>query len=243
MSSVRELLESAAPAQQRAPLPAAEVRRRGDRRRRRGYAGGAVVAVAGVGLAAFVGVQVLDSSGRHDQPVGRPTTSAPSTPLPSLQPVRDIEETRWIPDLQMLGITTTQAYPDEKGNRPRALLTFASGGVLVLDVMMPGEPAVTVRGSYLVTTDAKVSAAISPALRAQIALDLTAPDGASAEVTALVARLELVTTAEGYLPADAPPSLDRMTLFLYGPTHTTVYGELDLVRGDAVLPSPYPQRP
>ncbi len=241
MSSVRELLESAAPAQQRAPLAAAEVRRLGDRRRRRGYAAGAVVAVAAMGLASVAGVRVLDASGRHDVAVGRPT--APSTPVPSLQPVRAIEGTRWIPDLQLLGITTTQAYPDEKGSRPRALLTFAPDGVLILDVMLPGAPTVTVPGSYLVTTEATSSAGLTPDLRAQVSLDLTAPDGASDVVAGLVARLDLVTTAEGYLPETPPRSLEPMTLFLYGPTKTTVYGALDLVRSDAVLPSPYPSRP
>ena len=34
-----------------------------------------------------------------------------------------------------------------------------------------------------------------------------------------------------------------VVLFLYGTTHSFVYGVLDQVRTDAVLPAPYPARP
>jgi hypothetical protein len=244
MSSARELLEQAAPSEVRAPLPAAEVRRLGDRRRRRGNAVGALVAVAAVSAAAVVGVHVLDGAApAPSAPVTQPTpTPAPSRP-DGQQPVRALEGTRWIPDLVLFSATTSQAYPDETGDRPRALLTFEADGSLVLDVMLTGRAPVSVRGSWTVTADAGSSAALTPSLRARVGLDLTAPDGAPQAVASLVARLDLVTTAEGYLPEGAPPSIEPMTLILYGPNHTTVYGVIDLVKKDVVLPSPYPSRP
>ena len=243
MSSVRELLEKAAPVAPGAPLAASEVRRLGDRRRRRSTAIGASIAVGAVAAAAFVGVRALDSATTGAPPVSRPTTSTMPTPAEPTKPVTALEGTRWIPDLVMLKATTTQAYPDEKGNRPRALLTFGTDGALVLDVVLPGKAPVSVVGSWWATVPASSSAELTTNLRADVGLDLTAPDGADPAIAALVAKLDLSTAAQGYLPEGAPPSLEPLTLFLYGPSGTTVYGAIDLVKKDAVLPSPYPSRP
>lgn len=243
MSSVRELLEEAASSASTAPLPAAEVRRLGDRRRRRSTALGASIAVGAVAAAAFVGVRALDPGPTTGPPVSGPTTRESPTPSAATRPVTGLEGTRWIPDLVMLKATTTQAYPDEKGTLPRALLTFEADGRLVLDVLLPGRAPVSIVGSWSATTPASASPELTPQLRATVSLDLTAPDAAPPEVSAIVAKLDLATTAEGFLPAGAPTYLEPLTLFLYGPSHTTVYGAIDLVQADAVLPAPYPSRP
>lgn len=243
MSSVRELLEKAAPVAPGSPLAASEVRRLGDRRRRRSTALGTTIAVGAVAAAAFVGVRALDGATTSPPPVSRPTTTAVPTPAEPTKAVTALEGTRWIPDLVLLKAATTQAYPDEKGNRPRALLTFRKDGALVLDVVLPGEAPVSVVGSWWATVPASSSAELTTSLRADVSFDLTAPDGADPAIAALVAKLDLATTVEGYLPDGAPPSLEPLTLLLYGPSRTTVYGAIDLVKKDAVLPSPYPSRP
>ena len=243
MSSVRELLEHAAPGAPVVPLPAAEVRRLGDRRRRRSTALGATIAVGAVAAAAFVGVRAVDGATSRTPPVSGPVTSATPTPVGPTRAVTALEGTRWIPDLVMLKATTTQAYPHEKGNLPRALLTFGRDGRLVLDVLLPGRTPVSIVGSWSATTPASASGELTPALRATVNLDLTAPDAAPPEIAALVAKLDLAVTAEGFLPDGAPAYLEPFSLFLYGGAHTTVYGAIDLVQPDAVLPSPYPSRP
>ncbi|HET7902887.1 MAG TPA: hypothetical protein VFL59_17000 [Candidatus Nanopelagicales bacterium] len=238
MSSVRELLEQAGPVEHRVPLPAAEIRRRGDRRRRRGYAVGAAVAVAGVALAAFVGVQVLDSVG--PRPDGNVATTPTPTPSLSGQPVRALEGTRWIPDLVVFNAATSQAYPGESGSAARALLTFEPGGVLVLDVMLPGRPVTTLRGTWQA---AAADPQLGPALRASVRLSIIAPEGSPDGIVSLVTRLSLIRTAEGYTSSGPPASLTGLTLWLYDTSHTSVIGAIDLVQPGAVLPSPYPARP
>lgn len=236
---LRDLLELAAPAPARPALPASEVRRRGDRRRRRSTALGAVVAVTAVATAAFVGVRILEPV-----PAGpdRSVATRPSpTPTPSGSPLRALEGTRWIPDLVTMGASTSQSYPDETANRPRALLTFEPGGVLVLDLLLPGRPAVTVRGTWTATSSTPV---LDPALRAELHLDLVAPPGSPTVLVSLVSRLTTIVTAEGFRPTiGLPPSMAPMSLFLYGPMHTGVLGLIDQVRPEAALPSPYPSRP
>lgn len=240
MSSVRELLETAAPPAARPATSALEVRRAGDRRRRRSQVVGAVVGVAAVTTAALVGVRIVGPTATGPVP---PAATSP-TPTPSSTdgqlPVRALEGTRWIPDLVNTGVTTTQGYPDDRGDLPRALLTFERGGVLVLDVMLPGRPTTTIRGSWTATSS---EPALDPLLEADLHLDLVAPAGASDEVLSLVSRLTTIATAEGYLPTGPPPSMEAMSLFLYGRMHTGVLGIIDLVRPGVVLPSPYPSRP
>ncbi len=244
MSSVRELLETAAPPTPRPTASSAELRRLGDRRRRRSQVVGAAVAVAAVAAAGLVGVRVLEPAAPPpDRAVAAtPTPTPTSTPTPAVAqlPVRALEGTRWIPDLVTMGAAATQAYPDEPGARPRALLTFERGGVLVLDVMLPGRPTTTVRGRWAATSAAP---ALDPLLEADVHLDLVAPPGAPTAVVSLVSRLTTIATAEGYLPPDAPPSMSPLALFLYGRMHTGVLGLIDQVRPGAVLPSPYPTRP
>ena len=81
MSSVRELLETAAPPAPRPTSSSAEVRSLGDRRRRRSQVVGAVVAVTAVTAAAMVGVRVLaPAAPRQDRAVA--TTPTP-TPTPT----------------------------------------------------------------------------------------------------------------------------------------------------------------
>lgn len=240
MSSVRELLESAAPAPQRAPLPAAEVRRRGDRRRRRGIAVGAATAAAAVACASLIGLRLVEA------PASRSDRAAVGTPSPvpsrtlNWTPLRALEGTRWVPDLVAMKATGTQAYPDESGRAPRALLTFEKGGVLVLDVMLPDTPVVTVRGTWEAVS---TWPDLDETLLANVTLRIEAPAGAPDPVVALVSRLALVATAEGHEVGMPPPSLEPVTLFLYGSMHTGVLGVIDQVRPDAVLPSPYPSRP
>jgi hypothetical protein len=113
--------------------------------------------------------------------------------------------------------------------------------VLVLDVMLPGRPTTSIRGSWSATS---TWPEIGAALRADVRLALVAAPGAPNEVVALVSRLSVATTAEGLVVGGGvPPTLTGVTLFLYGTTHAFVYGVLDQVRPDAVLPSPYPSRP
>ncbi len=240
MSSVRELLETAAPPAPRPTSSSAEVRSLGDRRRRRSQAVGAVVAVTAVTAAALVGVRVLaPAAPQPDRAVATTPTPTPTPAEPQL-PVSALEGTRWIPDLVTMGATTMQAYPDEPGDLPRALLTFERGGFLVLDVMLPGRPTTTIRGRWTATSAAP---ALDPLLKADVRLDLVAPPGASTAVVSLVSRLTTIAIAEGYLPQDAPPSMASMSLFLYGRMHSGVLGLVDQVRPGAVLPSPYPTRP
>lgn len=240
MSSVRELLETAAPPAARPTSSSAEVRRLGDRRRRRSQAVGAVVAVTAVAASALVGVRVLaPAAPRQDRAVATTPTPTP-TPTQAQLPVSALEGTRWIPDLVTMGATTMQAYPDEPGDLPRALLTFERGGVLVLDVVLPGRPTATIRGRWTATSTAPT---LDPLLEADLHLDLVVPPGAPNAVVSLVSRLTTIVTAEGYRPQDAPPSMASMSLYLYGPMHTGVLGLIDLVRPGAHLPSSYPARP
>lgn len=236
MSSVRELLEQAAPAAPRGAPPASEVRRRGDRRRRRGVAGGVLVAAVAVVGAVVLGAALLQPGARPG-PDGQPTAGQSL----NWRPVRALEGTRWVPDLVAMGVVDEQAYPDEKGEHPRALLTFEPAGVLVLDLMLPGRPTTSVHGSWKATS---TWPELGAALRADVRLVLVAPPGASPEVTGLIARLNVATTAEGMVVGGGvPPSLVGVVLFLYGTTHSFVYGVLDQVRTDVVLPAPYPARP
>lgn len=240
MSSVRELLETAAPPAPQPTSSSAEVRSLGDRRRRRSQVVGAVVAVTAVTAAAMVGVRVLaPAAPRQDRAVATTPTPTP-TPTQAQLRVSALEGTRWIPDLVAMGAAATQAYPDEPGDLPRALLTFERGGVLVLDVMLPGRPTTTIRGRWTATSAVPT---LGPLLKADVRLDLVAPPGASVAVVSLVARLTTIAAAEGYLPTGAPPSLEALSLFLYGPMRTGVLGLIDQVRPGAVLPSPYPTRP
>ncbi|HET7902133.1 MAG TPA: hypothetical protein VFL59_13185, partial [Candidatus Nanopelagicales bacterium] len=70
-----------------------------------------------------------------------------------------------------------------------------------------------------------------------------APAGTPDAILTVVSRLLLIRTAEGYSSSGAPAALTGLTLWLYGTSHTTVYGGIDLVKPGAVLPSPYPARP
>jgi hypothetical protein len=246
MPSVRDLLETAVPLERDVAASPAELRAIGRRRQRRSQAVGVTVGLVSVVAAGVVAVTALGPRTTEGSVAVQPTASAPSWPSPTptiTPPVTGADfaalvGTRWIPDLVNTGVTTTQAYPDERGAAPRALVTFGAGHVLVVDYVENGRTT-TVRGTWVATSG-------TPALDARalgsLRLTVTAPAGAPAALVRFVNRLSLAA-AYGMVAGDgAPPSLAPLTMLGYSVSNVTVIA-IDLVKPGVVLPSAYPQRP
>ena len=245
MPNVRELLESAAPydARPHASAPAAELRRLGQRRQRRSQAVGVVIGVTAVALS-IVGIVrfVVPLQGQ----VAPSTTTGPSprssfTPQPVPSPTGPdlgaLAGTRWIPDLIGSGVSTVQAYPDEPGNLPRALMTFEPGHVLVLDYIERGRTT-TVRGTWAATSD---TPALDARTHGSLRLSLIAPPHAPSVLVLLLNRFSIVSSYAMYVPVGPPPSLEALTMSAY--ENASGVAVFDLVKPGAVLPSAYPRRP
>jgi len=244
MPNVRELLESAVPYDARGAAPAAEVRRLGRRRQRRSQAVGVVigvtaVALSTVGVVRFV-VPVADQ-------VTRPTTTvAPSprasytpqpTPTPTGPELSAIVGTRWLVDIVAAAAATEQAYPEQAGDAPRALMTFEPDHVLVLDYMEKGRTT-TVRGTWAATSE---SPALDVDARGDLRLTLATPSRAPATLALLLNRVSLVKSFAMFVPEHPPASIEPLTMSAYSNASGVLIA--DLVKPGLVLPSPYPQRP
>ena len=243
MPNVRELLESAAPYDARAHASGAELRRLGQRRQRRSQAVGVVIGVTAVALS-IVGIVrfVVPLQGQ----VAPSTTTGPSprssfTPQPVPSPTGPdlgaLAGTRWIPDLIGSGVSTVQAYPDEPGNLPRALMTFEPGHVLVLDYIERGRTT-TVRGTWAATSQ---SPALDVDARGDLRLTLATPSHAPNTLVLLLNRLSLVKSFAMFVPDNPPPSIAHLTMSAYSNASGVIIA--DLVKPGYVLPSVYPQRP
>ena len=243
MPSLPELLESAMPNDVRTDVPAAEVRRLGDRRRRRSRAAGVVIGVTAVALSTVGVVWFVLPSSTPSVPTSTvaPTPHASFDPAPSPAPtgpeLSSIVGTRWLVDLVDAGAATTQAYPEQKGPAPRALMTFEPGHVLVLDYMEKGRTT-TVRGTWLATSQ---SPALDANARGDLRLTLSTPAGAPQPLALLLTRLSLVTHVAMFVPDNPPPSIASLTMSAYAAANGLVLA--DLVKPGYVLPSPYPGRP
>ena len=242
MSSVRELLETAVPREPRAAVPAAELRGIAGRRTRRGQAAGVAVALAAVAVATVVGVRAFKPAPERNQvavtPTVLPSVTPVITPPPSGAEFAALVGTRWIPDLVNTGVATTQAYPDDAGTAPRALITFEAGHVLVVDYVANGHTT-TVRGTWLATSS---TPAVDDRAAGALRISLSAPAGAPDDLTRLVNRLSLVAFYAMYASEGPPPSLTPFTMTGYSVANVSMVA-IDLVKPGVVLPSPYPSRP
>jgi hypothetical protein len=244
MPNVRELLESAVPYDTRGVLPAAEVRRLGRRRQRRSQAVGVVigvtaVALSTVGIVRFV-VPVADVA-RPATTVG-PTARASSTPQPLPSPtgpeLASLVGSRWLLDLVGSQVATQQAYPEDPGAAPRALMTFEPGHVLVVDYMEKGRTT-TVRGTWIATS---LTPALDEKARGDLRLTLTTPSHAPTVLLMLLNRLSLVSSFAMVVPDSTPPS-SIAPLMMAAYSAVGGVASADLVKPGYVLPSPYPSRP
>jgi hypothetical protein len=242
MPSVRHLLEAAVPREPGAALTAVEVRAIGRRRVRRSQVAGAAIAVMAIAVSS---VGIVRSLAPSPAPV-RPTVTVAPSPHPSFRPLpapsptgpdfAGLAGTRWIPDLVGSAVSTRQAYPDEPGNAPRALMTFEPGHILVLDYIEHGRTT-TLRGTWVATSD-------TPAVdaRAHGSLFLTLPAASAPDtLVMLLNRLSLVTSYAMYVPDRPPPSIAPLTMSAYENASSVFVA--DLVKPGVVLPSSYPRRP
>ena len=244
MPNARELLESAVPYDARGTAPAAEVRRLGRRRQRRSQAVGVAigvtaVALSTVGVVRFV-VPVADEvapSTTTVAPSPRASFTSQPTPAPSGPELSSITGTRWLVDIVAAAAATTQAYPEQKGDAPRALMTFEPDHVLVLDYMEKGRTT-TVRGTWAATSE---SQALDANARGDLRLTLATPSHAPSVLVLLLNRLSLVKSFAMFVPDNPPPSIASLTMSAYSNASGVVIA--DLVKPGYVLPSPYPQRP
>jgi hypothetical protein len=243
MPNVRELLESAVPYDARGAAPAAEVRRLGRRRQRRSQAVGVVIGVTAIALSTVGVVRFVLPVADQVAPT---TTVAPSprasftpqpTPTPTGPELSTIVGTRWLVDLVDAQVATEQAYPEDTGSAPRALMTFEPDHVLVLDYIEKGRTT-TVRGTWAATSE---SPALDGHAAGELRLTLATPSRAPATLVLLLNRASLVTSFAMLVPDNPPPSLAPLTMSAYSSVGGVFIA--DLVKPGLVLPSPYPQRP
>ena len=243
MPNARELLESAVPYDLRGAVPAAEVRRLGRRRQRRSQAVGVVIGVTAVALSTVGVVRFVLPAANQVAPTTTVTptprasfTSHP-TPAPSGPELSSITGSRWLVDIVAAAAATTQAYPEDKGGAPRALMTFEPGHVLVLDYMEKGRTT-TVRGTWAATSE---SPALDVDARGDLRLTLATPSHAPNTLVLLLNRLSLVKSFAMFVPDNPPPSIAHLTMSAYSNASGVIIA--DLVKSGYVLPSVYPQRP
>jgi len=243
MPNIRELLESAVAYDARGQVPAAEVRRLGRQRQRRSQAVGGVIGVTALGLSIVgvvrfvVPVQGQVATSTSVSPTPRASYSAQPLPSPTVPDFVALTGTRWIPDLVGSRVSTQQAYPDDPGNLPRALMTFEPGHVLVLDYMEKGRTT-TVRGTWAATSD---TPELDGRAHGFLRLTLVAPSHAPPVLTMLLIRLSLASGYGLYASDGPPPSLDGLSMTAYADNVGLAYA--DLVKEGVVLPAPYPRRP
>ncbi len=243
MTNVRELLESVVPKDEHDHLRGADVRRLGRRRQRRDQAVNVVVgvtaaAVSIVGVVRFVAP--ISSRGLPSTTIGpSPRASSTARPAPTLTgpDFAALNGTRWIPDLINAAVSTQQAYPDERGNAPRALVTFEPGHVLVVDYIEDGRTT-TVRGTWVATSD---TPEVDVRARGLLRLSLATPPNAPSVLVLLINRLSLVSAFAMFTTNGPPPSLEALTMSMFHDAVGLV--AVDLVKPDLLLPSPYPLRP
>ena len=244
MPNARELLESAVPYDLRGAVPAAEVRRLGRRRQRRSQAIGVVIGVTAVALSTVGLVRLVVPA--TDKVAPTTTTVAPTprasfspvpTPAPSGPELSSIVGTRWLVDVVAAGAATTQAYPEDTGPAPRAILTFEDGHALVLDYMEKGRTT-TVRGNWIATSE---SPALDVHAKGDLRLVLPTPAKAPPTLVLLLNRISLVTSFAMFVPENPPPSIAHLTMSAYSNASGVLIA--DLVKPGYVLPSVYPQRP
>ena len=243
MPNVRELLESAVPYDLRGATPAAEVRRLGRRRQRRSQAVGVVIGVTAVALSTVGVVRFVVPVADQVAPTSTvsPTPHASFTPQPTPAPsgpeLSAIIGSRWIVDIVGAAAATTQAYPEDKGGAPRALMTFEPDHVLVLDYMEKARTT-TVRGTWAATSE---SPALDVNARGDLRLTLATPSHAPSTLVLLLNRISLVKSYAMFVPDGPPPYVANLTMSAY--SNASGVFVADLVKPGYVLPSVYPQRP
>ena len=243
MPNARELLESAVPYDLRGATPAAEVRRLGRRRQRRSQAIGVVIGVTAVALSTVGVVRFVLPVADQMAPTTTvsPTPHASFTPQPTPAPsgpeLSTITGSRWLVDIVAAAAATTQAYPEDKGGAPRAILTFETGHALVLDYMENGRTT-TVRGNWLATSE---SPALDVHAKGDLRLVLPTPAKAPQTLVLLLNRISLVKSFAMFVPDNPPPYVAHLTMSAYSNASGVVIA--DLVKPGYVLPPVYPVRP